>query len=140
METPFSLMCTYPAPHPRGTAWPSPSCCRSSPLQCCRPQQTGDGPEKQHKDRVVTFSRSCPGWFSTLPRLRPFCQPHLVRGRQRGGWVEEGGSSAGQQRWASCTHPSYDQILIMWYELDSKETVGVFATTQEASDTCCPRL
>lgn len=50
-EDTLPVLRTYPAPHPRGTAWPLPSCCRSSPLRCCRPLQMGDGPVKRHKDR-----------------------------------------------------------------------------------------
>lgn len=47
-----SLGRTYPAPRPTGTAWPWPSCCRSSPPQCCRPPQRAGGPAKRHKDSV----------------------------------------------------------------------------------------
>lgn len=60
VNAPFPVLCTYPAPRPRGTAWPLPSCCQSSPLRCCRPPQTGDGPVKQHKDREALPSPAPP--------------------------------------------------------------------------------
>lgn len=37
---------TYPARHPRGTAWLLPSYCRSSLLPCCQPRQKEGEPTK----------------------------------------------------------------------------------------------
>lgn len=50
-EDPLPVSHTYPAPHPTGTAGPWPSCCRSWPLQCCRPLRRAGAPAEQHEDR-----------------------------------------------------------------------------------------
>lgn len=51
---------TYPAPSPRGTAWPSPSCSQSSLLPCCLPRRTANGSVEQDKKQRFDILLSTP--------------------------------------------------------------------------------